>query len=186
MFSEDDYVLRQEVTRADRLTRRRSLTVLVSITVAALAGCSALNTDEETPNMYEHLQRHPVYIDEDIKYSIPESVQIVDSPTDAVLIVLPSSPDIGVFQAVEWLEQSRTIALVGDETQSTWRAWIEADAFEDTFDTAGIPEPDPETQLLIAWNTDSSFNVQEYKWSPGPSDDDILSALDDTLGNIES
>ena len=169
---------------SEYVTRRGVLATSGTAVVVALAGCSALS-GEGTPEEYENLQQRPVYFDEDIQLSIPETVQSVDAPGDADLIVIPDTPDIEVSQAVEWLQQKRVIALLGGEAQSTWLSWVQSDAYEEAFDPQGIAEGDPEPQLLIAWDTGSLVTTQQYSWGSGPSDSDVLSGLNETLGEID-
>lgn len=166
------------------LTRRQVLVTSGTAVAGALAGCSSLN-EEETPEEYEHLQQRPVYVDEDVELSIPDTVQRVDAPGDADLIVIPDTPDIEVSQAVEWLEEKRAIALLGGEAQSTWLSWVESDAFEEAFDPQAFGEGDPEPQLLIAWDDGSLITQQQYNWVSDPSDNEMLTALNKTLGDID-
>ena len=80
------------------VTRRGILVTSGTAVTGTLAGCSALSGEDETPEEYEHLQQRPVYVDEDIELSIPETVQIVDTPGDADLIVIQDTPDIEASQ----------------------------------------------------------------------------------------
>ena len=112
-------------------------------------------------------------------------VQSVDALGGADLIVIPDTPDIEVSQAVEWPQQKRVIAILGREEQSTWLSWVQSDAYEEPFDPQGIAEEDPEPQLLIAWDTGSIVTTQQYSWGSGPSDSDVLSGLNETLGEID-
>ncbi|WP_242695422.1 hypothetical protein [Halomontanus rarus] len=175
----------QTCDSTEYLTRRGVLATSGTAVTGALAGCSALSGEEETPEEYEHLQQRPVYVDEDVELSIPDTVQIVDVPGDADLIVIQDTPDIEVSKAVEWLEEKRAIALLGGEAQSTWLSWVQSDAYEEAFDPQGFAEGDPEPQLLIAWDTGPLVTTQQYNWGTGPSDSDVLTALNKTLRDID-
>ena len=145
------------------LTRRGVLATSGTAVAAAVAGCSALSGNG-TPEEYENLQQRPVYVDDTVELSIPETVQSVDTPEDADLIVIPDTPNIEVSQAVEWLQQRRAIALLGADSQRTWLSWVQSEEYEEAFDPKSIAEGDPEPQLLIAWDTDTVVTTQQYSW----------------------
>lgn len=166
-------------------TRRRILSSSGLAIVGAVAGCTDLLGDETDSDEYEHLQQRPVYIETSIDLAIPDTVQLVDTPADADLIVIPDRPDIEASQAVEWVEQKRAIALLGREAQSTWLSWVDSDVYVEAFDPQGFAEGDPDPELLIAWDTGTVVTTQHYSWGSGPSDSDVLSALNETLGDID-
>lgn len=166
-------------------TRRRILSTSGITIVGTLAGCTDLLGNETTPEEYEHLQQRPVYVAASVDLSIPDTVQTVDAPDDADLVVIPDKPNIEAPKAVEWLEQKRAIALLGEEAQSTWLSWEQSDAYVEAFDPKGGAEGDPEPNLLIAWYTGPLVTTQHYIWRPDPTDNEVLRALNDTLGDIE-
>lgn len=160
--------------------RRYVLTALGTALTGTLAGCSELSSEE-----YENLQEHPVYIDLNVELSIPDTMQIVDAPKDANLIVIPDTHDIAAPQAVEWLKQKRVIALLGGEAWSTWLSWVETDAYEETFEHPDmVGERLPDSRLVITWPTPAAALTAQYRLESEPSDSDILTALDNTIEDI--
>jgi len=176
---------RQTSTDSHDVTRRHLLGASGTAATGAVAGCSALSSEETAPDTYDHLEQRPVYVDSAVEITVPDSVQLVETPGDADLIVLPDTPEIEVAQAVEWLEETRAIALLGDQSQRTWLSWEQSDAYVAAFDPQGFGEGDPEPDLLIAWNTDPLITTQQYGWGSDPTDSDVLAALNKTLGEIE-
>jgi len=177
--------VRRASTDGHYVTRRQLLSVSGTAAAGALAGCSTLSSEETAPDVYDQLEQRPVYVDAAVSLTVPDSVQRVETPDAADLIVLPDTPDTDVTQAVAWLEEMRAIALVGDQSQRTWLSWVQSDAYVEAFDPQGFGEGDPEPQLLIAWNADPLITTQQYSWGSSRSDEDVLSALNETLGEIE-
>lgn len=166
-------------------TRRRILATSGVAIGGALAGCMDLRGSENTPDEYETLQQRPIYVAAGVDLSVPDQVQIVDAPGDADLIVMPDTPDVEAARIVTWLEQTRAIALLGEESQSTWLSWVQSDAYVEAFDPEGIAEGDPEPDLLIAWDAGSEVSTAHYHWWTGPTDNDVLHALNETLEDIK-
>lgn len=154
--------------------------------MGALGGCAALRGDDAPDDLeFERLQRTPVYRDDGVDLSLPEEVPTVSATNNADLILLSGEPDVDAERAVEWLADNRVLALLGDAAESTWLAWVESDAYTDTFNTEGAADSEPDPDLLVAAAFELDVTRYGHTWSDGPRDRDVLRALDEILVDIE-
>ena len=168
-------------------TNRRAVLGSGLAVLAALAGCSALSDAGQTGDIsYEHLPSTAVYVDETVDLSFPDEIQTVRATNNADLLVLPDDTDVDAEQAVDWLADERVVALVGEESESTWLAWVRSDAHESAFDNEGYAEANPDPYLLVAAAIGVHTTTYRRSWADDPRDRDLLRALDETLGDIET
>lgn len=189
---EDQSVDRSQPSADDRIdvrvspTRRELIAGAGISTVAALGGCAALPGDDSTTDLeFERLQRTPVYRADGVELSLPEEVPTVSATNNADLLLLPDEPNVDAEQAVEWLADERVLALLGDAAEGTWLAWVQSDAYTDTFDTEGAADSEPDPDLLAAAAVDLDVTRYGHTWADGPRDRDLLRALDEVLVDVE-
>ncbi|MFB6361233.1 MAG: hypothetical protein ABEH59_07905 [Halobacteriales archaeon] len=118
--------------------------------------------------------------------SIPAEVPTVSEPYNADLVILPDDPVYGPDRVVEWLADDRIIALIGPNSEDTWAAWLQSDAFSDPFDIGGYSDGDPDPYLLVCVAIDLNLHTYRHSWSDTPSDEELLRALDEDLVAIEN
>lgn len=177
--------------RNHHLTRRQALAGTGATLVGTIAGCASL-PDEESEDgpagesAYERLQRTAVYVDSDVDLSIPDDVPTVSAPNNADLIVLPGDTEVGAERAVDWLADERVLALLGDESEPTWLAWVRSDVYTDTFRGEGAGDAEPDPNLLVAAAIDVTVTTYRFTWGEGPRDRDVLQRLDETLDDIQA
>lgn len=177
--------------RNRHLSRRQTLAGTGATLIGAIAGCASLPVDgfEDEPTEsreYERLQRTAVYVDDDVDLSIPDAVPTVSAPNNADLIVLPGATGVSAEQAVDWLADERVLALLGDESESTWLAWARSDVYADAFRGAGVSDSEPDPDLLVAAAVDVTVTTHRYTWAEGPRDRDVLRKLDEALADIQA
>jgi hypothetical protein len=171
------------------LTRRHLLQATGTLTVVALAGCSALSDRTATPTQthsYNHLRTTAIYRSDDIGVRIPERLPTVEAPTNADLIVIHGNPSVDSEQAVRWLADDRAVALLGDRAQSTWTEWTQSDAYRNAFESKGRDEGDPEQHLIVAAAVGTTATTFRYSWDGLPSNAQLLDALDEAVADIET
>ncbi|WP_058828748.1 hypothetical protein [Haloferax sp. Q22] len=168
-------------------TRRNALRACGIAALSSLAGCSALQTDDQDTAQptYERLDVTPVYVAEEVDLSMPAAIETVSAPHNADLLVLPDETDTDATQAVEWLVDDRVIALLGQNAEGTWLSWVQSDAFRDVFDTQGYSESDPAPSLVVGAKVGLNTTTSRYSWGDAPSTRDVLEALDESLVAIE-
>jgi hypothetical protein len=178
----------------DTATRRRALAGLAAALTAGTAGCSEIGhrlagagEADATPEdrSYELLDQVGVYLAGAVDLSVPSEVETVESPDDADLLVLPDDTDVDAEQAADWLAGDRVVALLGEDAQATWLEWAQSDAFAETFGDGGYGRGDPAPQLLVGAAIESQVSTYRTTWEGGPSDDEIVGELDETLVDIE-
>lgn len=168
------------------LTRRRVLATAGALSLASLAGCSAItgpNTPE--PLDFEALHTEPVYVDDAVDLSLPAEIETVNHEHNAALLVLHAATEVGAEQAAEWLADDRLLALLGDAAEATWLDWARSEAFDDTFGTGGLSDAEPDPDLLVGATIGIDLRTYRYTWGDGPRDRDVLRALDETLVDVE-
>lgn len=171
------------------LTRRHLLQVTSTVSVVAVAGCSALSDRTTTPTekpSYDQLRTTPIYRSDDIGLRIPDRLPTVEAPTNADLIVIHGNPAVDGEQAVRWLADGRAIALLGESAQSTWTEWSQSDAYRDTFQSKGRGEANPEPHLIVGAATGTTATTFRYSWDSLPSNAQLLDALDEAMADIET
>lgn len=168
-------------------TRRRVLAGAGTALASALAGCGMFSGDDPPDDPeYTRLQRTAIYVDASVDLSVPDDLPSVTATNNADLVVLPGDTGVSAEQAVDWLAADRAIALLGDRAERTWLAWTRSDAYNDAFDGRGSSDAEPDPQLLIAAAVGLHVPTYRHTWGNGPSDRDILQALDEALADIES
>lgn len=174
---------------AMELRRRRFLQATTALSVAALAGCSALSDSASTPTptpSYDYLTNTPIYRSDDVGLRLPDRVPTVEAPTNADLIVVHGNPAVDAEQAVTWLAADRAVALLGDSAQNTWTEWTQSDAYRETFQSNGRSEATPEPHLLVAAAAETTAATYRYSWSDLPSNPQLLDSLDDAMADIKA
>jgi len=169
------------------MTRRRVMLGLGAALVGTTAGCASLpgrGTPEELS--YDRLQHTAVYLDDSVELSLPGEVETVEATNNADLVVLAGGTDVDAEQAVEWLADERVLALVGEESESTWLAWARSDVYADAFENEGLADGEPDPQLLVAATVGPQVRTYRRTWADGPRDRDLLRGLDETLVDIEA
>ena len=167
-------------------TRRDVLRASGVVAVGALAGCSALGDDTPEEPSYRQLPTTAVYVADGVDLSVPPEIETVSDPVNADLVVVPADTSVTAEQAVQWLADGRAVALLGDAAEETWHAWTGSADYRDTFDTEGYADSDPDPELLVAGAIGLDVTTYRYSWGEGPSDEDVLGALDESLVDIET
>ncbi|WP_042664573.1 hypothetical protein [Haloferax sp. ATB1] len=168
-------------------TRRNALRACGIAALSSFAGCSALppdDSDTEKPT-YERLDVTPVYVAEEVDLAMPATIETVNAPHNADLLVLPADTTTDAEQAVEWLTDDRVLALLGETAETTWLSWVRSDAFRDAFDTQGYSESEPSPTLVVGAKVGLNTTTSRYSWGDEPSHRDVLQALDESLVAIE-
>lgn len=170
------------------MRRRSILAALTAGGLATIAGCSALDSDddsvEQSPKEYDLLATHSVYVASDVSLTLPSDVDAVDTPEDATISILPGTTDVGPDTGIDWLASGKAVALVGTEGQSTLVEWMESDAYAETFESGGIGVGSPPPDFLVAFGVDREYVSKHYfTWNDtsAPDDDLYLTALEESL-----
>ena len=173
-----------------RRTRRACLVGLSLPVASALTGCSTLlparSESTPTPPSYEHLRRTAVHVDPGVSLDLPDGVQVVESPANADLVVLPAATDVTAATAVDWLAQETVVALLGADAEETWFRWQRSDEYRDTFDRGGSADASPDPELLVAFAVGVEYvSTHRSTWghTDDPSDAEVLSALEEALAD---
>jgi hypothetical protein len=170
-----------------RLSRRDLVRSTGTISILAVAGCSALSnrspSTTSTPD-YDHLARTPTYVSDDVGLRLPDAVPRVEAPTNADLVVLHGNPAVDAEEAVTWLADERRVALLGDSAQQTWLAWTRSEEYRDTFGEQARSESDPAPHLLVAAAVDTDVTTSRFSWSDLPSNGELVRSLEEALGDI--
>lgn len=169
------------------IPRRCLLQTMSTLPIVTLTGCSAISNNSPSPTQtptYEQLTQTPVYTSDDVGLRIPDRIPTVEAPTNADLIVLHGNPAVDAEQAVTWLADERAVALLGDRAQSTWTTWTQSESYRTTFETRGRGEADPAPHLLVAAAVETHATTYRYSWGDQPSNDEILDALNEAMGEI--
>ncbi|MFB6155924.1 MAG: hypothetical protein ABEJ22_08505 [Haloferacaceae archaeon] len=171
----------------ERLTRRGLVQSAGALSVAALAGCSALSEDRAsttaTPE-YDRLRRTATYRSDDVGLRLPEEVPRVEAPSNADLLVVHGKPAVDAERAVAWLADGRVIALLGDGAQRTWTGWTGSDEYRDAFDARARSESDPAPHLLVAAAKGTAVTTSRFSWGDLPSNRELLRSLEEALGDV--
>jgi hypothetical protein len=171
------------------LPRRQFLRTTATLPFVALAGCSSLpertapTTDTPT---YEQLRNTAVYVGDDVGVRFPESVPTVSTPNNADLLVIHGNASVSAETAVSWLTDDRAVALLGERAQETWTDWARTEEFQNAFDTRGLSEANPAPQLLVGATVELRVTTYRKTWEDQPDNDEIVAALDETMGDIET
>jgi hypothetical protein len=168
-------------------TRRNALRVTGIALFSSFAGCSVLSMDSSDSEglSFKRLDVTAVYVTDEVELSMPAEVQTVDNTHNADLLVLPGDTNADAQKAVKWLADDRVIALLGDNSEPTWLSWARSDAFRDAFQNRGYGDGEPDPSLVVAAKIDQLVSTYRYTWGDGPSDSDVLRALDESLVTIE-
>jgi hypothetical protein len=171
------------------LPRRRFLRTTATLPFVALAGCSSLPESTapttDTPT-YEQLRNTAVYVGDDVGLSLPETVPRVSAPNNADLLVIHGNASVSAETAVSWLADDRAVALLGEHAQETWTDWARTEEFQNAFDTRGLAEANPAPQLLVGATVGLRATTYRKTWEDQPGNDEIVAALDETMGDIET
>ena len=165
------------------LSRRRICVGAGSLVAAALAGCANGESDETpTPIEYDDLEQREVFVAEALDIAVPPSVPTVETRDDADLLLLPGDTAVAAQEAVAWLEGDRVLALLGDEAQSTWLAWVRSEAYRNAFGGTGGSETDPAPDLLVALPGPELVSTDRTTWGHEYDDREVFVALEEALG----
>ncbi|MDZ7700793.1 MAG: hypothetical protein U5J98_01300 [Halobacteriales archaeon] len=168
-----------------RLTRRRALGGAAAL-VGTLAGCSALPADRDDDQSYDRLARTATYVSPNADLEFPAELPAVENTHNADLLVLPGDTAHGPDQAADWLAADQVVALVGDGAERRWLDWARSDAFEDTFESPGASDAEPDPTLVVAAAVGTLVHTYRHSWADSPRDRDVLRAIDEDLGDVES
>lgn len=168
------------------------LAALTAGGLATIAGCSALDSDddsvENSPKEYDHLGTQRVYVVADLSLNLPSDVQGVDSAENATLLIFPGTTDVGPDTGIDWLASGRGVALVGSEVQATLVEWLESDAYAEQFESNGIGVGSPPPDFLVAFGIDRRY-VSKYSntWNNTSvlDDNQNFTALEESLEDVE-
>lgn len=171
----------------DSTTRRRLLRSTGPLSVLGLAGCASLSNGDpsssESPG-YDHLEGTTIYVAEDVGLRLPADATRADDPGSAELVVLHGNLAVTAEQVVTWLTEGRVVALLGDQAQESWLEVVQSDPYRGAFDSEGHGVGEPAPHLLVAVAVEDRTTTYRTSWGDQPANDDILSALDDTMGEI--
>lgn len=123
----------ERLARSDSARTRRDLLAALSVSaVGALAGCSDVlgEGSTPTPRSYPVLDGRTVYVDPALELSPPATVETVDSPGEADVVVVPADTDRGPSAIVHWLARGRYVVLLGGDAQATWHDVRDSGAYE--------------------------------------------------------
>lgn len=169
------------------LTRRQALAGVGVAVLGAVAGCGKAAPDDASADQsYTTLHQTPTYVADGVGLSVPDEIPTVTATNNADLLVLPDDTDVEAEQAVDWLAADRAIALLGDAAERTWLAWARSDAYAETFDDRGFGDGEPDPQLVVGAAVGLHVSTYRHTWGNGPSDRDVLQALDEDLADIEA
>lgn len=121
---------------AARSTRREVLSGLALAATGTLAGCGVLAEDGDdtpTPEPYDDLRNESLFVVDALSLSAPSSIETVDDPAEADVVVLPATTDRSAGTAVGWITAGKRIALVGGTAEDTWLAWQDSDAYAEAY-----------------------------------------------------
>lgn len=168
------------------LTRRQALAGAAVATLGAVAGCGRAAPDSSGDRSHAVLHQTPTYVADGVDLTVPEEIPTVNATNNADLLVLPGDTDVEAQRAVDWLAADRAVALLGDGAERTWIAWARSDAYAETFDDRGFGDSEPDPQLLVGAAVGPHVSTYRHTWGNGPSDRDVLRALDEDLADIEA
>lgn len=169
-------------THGARELRRRTLLATGTALAAALAGCGGGGGTEQP---LETLNRTTVYVDDGVSLSVPGEVTTASSTDDAGLLVLPSDTDISPTRPAEWLENDRSVALLGDGARSTWSAWVMSSPFTTRFDAMNAERGEPNADLLVATALGVNLVTYSRTWEEAPPDQEVLRELGEIIADIQ-
>lgn len=170
------------------LSRRRLLQSATALPFLGLAGCPTLTNSDapsQTPE-YEHLPDTAIYVADDVGLRLPENATRVDAPEQAELLILHGNLAVPAERVVTWLTEGRVIALLGDRAEHSWLDVARSEPYREAFDSEGLADGEPDPQLLVAVAVDDRTTTYRKTWGNQPANDDLLTALDETLTDIET
>lgn len=169
-------------------TRRGALRTGSIALLGSLAGCSAFTTNRSNSKdvTIERLSVTAVYVADEVDISLPPEVPTVDNAHNADLLILPDDTNVDADQVVEWLADDRVLAIPGDRSEATWLSWARSDAFRDAFNNEGYGESEPDPSLVVGAKIELVVKTYRYSWGDGPTNRDVLRALDESLVAIEN
>lgn len=170
-------------------SRRRFLYTSGTLSIFGLAGCARLSNSDPSENQsreYDHLTETTIYVADDVGLRLPEDATQTDEPDNAELVVLHGNLAVTAEQVVTWLTEDRVIALLGDQAQQSWLDVVQSDPYSEAFDSEGYGVGDPAPHLLVGVAVEDRTTTYRKSWGNQPSNDDLLGALDETLGDIQA
>jgi hypothetical protein len=66
----------------------------------------------------------------------------------------------------------------GDSSEPTWLSWTRSDAFRDAFPNREYGDGEPDPSLVATEKIGQLVSTYRYTWGDGPSDSNVLGALD--------
>jgi hypothetical protein len=143
------------------------------------------NSTSSSPE-YDQLQNTPVYVADDVGLRLPENATRVDAPEHAELLILHGNLAVTAQQVVMWLTEGRIIALLGDRAEDSWVEVEQSESYREAFDSEGSGDAEPNPHLLIAVAMENHTTTYRKTWGDHPDNDDLLTALDETMADIET